>query len=78
MAGPHRKIHQDSPLKSRNTTIGHLHMRIQGLQSTKEKHPDTDLEENNKTNLVFCTTLDHSTTKEGNIYSDLCERFHTT
>ena len=29
--------------KSRNTTMGHMHMRIQGLQSTNDKPPDTDL-----------------------------------
>ena len=29
--------------KSRNTTMGQLHMRRQGLQSTNEKPPDTDL-----------------------------------
>ena len=55
--------------KSSNTTIGHLHMRIQGLQPTKETPPDTDLEEKIKINLVFCTTVDPSTTKEGKIYS---------
>ena len=38
--------------------MGHLHTRRQGLQSTKQKPPDTDLEENIKTNVVFCTTLD--------------------
>ena len=30
--------------KSRNTTMGHLHMRRQGLQSNKEKTPDTNPE----------------------------------
>ena len=25
--------------------MGHLKTRIQGLQSTKEKHPDTELED---------------------------------
>ena len=49
--------------KSRNTTIGHLYMRIQGLKYTKEKPHNTDLEDNNKTNVVFCTTLDPSTAK---------------
>ena len=29
--------------KSRNTKMGHLHMRIYGLQSTKLKPTDTDL-----------------------------------
>ena len=53
--------------KSRNKTIVHLHMRRQGLQLTKEKPLDTDLEENIKTNVVFFTTVEPSTTKEGKI-----------
>ena len=60
-----------------NTMMGHLHRRRQGLKSTKEKPPDTDLEYNIKTNVVYCTTVDPSTTKEGNIYLDLCGRFPT-
>ena len=64
--------------KSRNTKIGNLHMRRQGIQLTKEKPPDTDLEDNIKTNLLFCTTEDPSTNKEGKIYSDICRRFPTT
>ena len=31
--------------KQRNTTMGNLHMRRQGLQYSKEKPPDTDLED---------------------------------
>ena len=58
--------------------MGHLHMIIQGLQSTKEKPPDIDLEDKRKTNVVFCTTVDPSTTKEGNVYSDLCGWLPTT
>ena len=53
--------------KSRNTTMGHLHMRRQGLKSTKEKPPDIDLEDNIKTNVVCCATLEPSTTKESKI-----------
>ena len=53
-------------------------MRRKGIHSTKEKPLDTDLEDKSKTNEVFCTTLDPSTTKEGKIYSDLCRRFPTT
>ena len=53
-------------------------MRRKGIQSTKEKPPDTDLEDKIKTNVVFCTTIDPSTTKEGGIYSDLCGRLPTT
>ena len=29
-------------------------------------------------NVLFCTTVDSSTTKEGKIYSYLCGRFPTT
>ena len=60
--------------KSRNTTMGHLNMRIQGIQSTKEKPTSIDLEENIKTNGVFFTTVDPTTTEEGKIYSDICGR----
>ena len=52
-------------------------MRRQGLQSTKEKPPDTNLEENIKNNVVYFTTVDSIITKEGNIYSDICKRFPT-
>ena len=58
--------------------MGHLHMIIQGLQSTKEKTPYTYLEDNITMNVVYCTTLEPSTTKEGKIYSDLCGCFPTT
>ena len=53
-------------------------MRRQGLKSTKEKPPDTDLEENIKTNVVYYTTVDPSTTQEGKIYSYLCGILPTT
>ena len=53
-------------------------MRIQGLQSTKEKPSDKTLEDNIKTNLLYCTTVDPITTKEVRIYSDICGRFPTT
>ena len=49
--------------------MGNLHMRRQELQSTKDTPPDTELEEKIKINLVFCTTVDPSTTKKGKIYS---------
>ena len=58
--------------------MGHLQIRRQGLQSTKDKPPDADLYDNIKTNVVYCTTVEHSTTKEGKIYSDLCGRLPTT
>ena len=43
-------------------------MRRQGLQWTKEKPTDTDLEDKTKKNVVYCTTVEPSTTKEGKIY----------
>ena len=46
------KLIQKHLEKSRNTTMGHLHMRRQGLKLTKEKPPATDLEDNIKTNVV--------------------------
>ena len=58
--------------------MGNLHMGIKGLQSNKEITPDIDLEEKIKTNLFFCTTVDLRTTREGNIYSDICGSFVTT
>ena len=58
--------------------MGHLHMIIQGLQSTKEKPPDIELKIYIKTNVVYCTTVYPSTIKEGKIYSDLCGRLATT
>ena len=53
--------------KSRNTTMVLLNMRRQGLQSTREKPPYTDLEENTTTNILYCTTVKPSTIKEGKI-----------
>ena len=58
--------------------MGHLHMKLQGLQSTRKKDPDTDLEERFKTNVAFCTTVEPRTTQEGNIYSNLCRHFPIT
>ena len=58
--------------------MGHLHMRRKGLQSTKDKSADTDMEYKSKTNVMFCTTGYPSTTNEGNCYSDICRRFPTT
>ena len=58
--------------------MGHLYMIRQGIQSTKKKPPDTHPEENIKTNVVYYTTVEPSTTKEGKIYSDLCGFFSTT
>ena len=38
---------------SRNTTMGHLNIRRQGLQSNKDKPPDTYLEYIIKSKVVF-------------------------
>ena len=59
--------------KSTNTKMGHLHMRIQGLKSTRDIPQDKDMKYKSKTNLVFYTTVDPSTMKEGkftHIYED--------
>ena len=48
--------------KSRNTTMGHLNMRKQRLQQTKDKPPDTDLEDKITTNVLYCTTVEPITT----------------
>ena len=53
-------------------------MRRQGSQLTKEKPPDTDLEDKIKNNVVYFTNVNPSTTKEGKIYSYICGRFPTT
>ena len=45
--------------------MGHLHMIRQGLQSTKEKHLDTYMEDNSRTNVAFHTMVDTRTMKEG-------------
>ena len=58
--------------------MGHIQMRRKGLQPTKEKTPDTYLEDKKKTDLVFCTTVYPRTTKEGKIYLELCGSFPTT
>ena len=57
------RLIKKNPEKSFNTTIGQMNMIRQGLQSTKEKPPYTDLEDKIKTNVVYCTTVDPSTTK---------------
>ena len=55
--------------------MGHLHMRRQGLQSTRNKQTYTYLEDKCNTNLFFCTTVDPSIMKEVKSYSNLCWRF---
>ena len=42
------------------------------------KPQDTDLGYNSKRNVVFCTTVEPSTIKEGGIYYDLCRGFPNT
>ena len=49
--------------KYKNTKMGHLYMRRQGLQLTKQEPPDTNLEENITMNVLYCTTVEPSTTK---------------
>ena len=54
-------------------TLGKLHMRIQGLKSTREKPLDIYLEGKRKKNVVLCTTVDPSTKNEEkftHIYED--------
>ena len=59
-------------------TFVHLNMRRQGLQSTREKPSDIELEGRRITNIILCTTVDPNTTKEGKSYSDICGRFPIT
>ena len=61
--------------KSMNKTMGCLHMTLQGLKSTRKKTPDTYQEYNFNNNVVFCATVDPSTTQECKFYSDLCGHF---
>ena len=58
--------------------MGHFHMRRQGLQSAKDNSPDTGLYNKITNNVVYFTTVDPSTTKEGKIYSYICGHFPTT
>ena len=43
----------------------HLHMKIQVLQSSIDKPPDTEIKDKCKTNIVLCTAVDLITSKEG-------------
>ena len=54
--------------KSMNITIGHLHMRLQGLKSTRKTTPYKYIEENLKTNVFFCDTMYAGTTQWGKFY----------
>ena len=58
--------------------MGHLHMRRQGMKSTRNRIPDIYLEDRCKTSVVFFTTMDSNPTKEGKFYSYLCVRFPIT
>ena len=61
--------------KSINTTLVHIHMKRQEVQSTRKKASDIDISENINTNLVFFVKLDPSDSNKGKIYSDICGRF---
>ena len=54
--------HTEKPIY---TTMGHLHMRRKGIQSTRKKPPYTDLDDKCNTGVVLCTAVEPSTTKEG-------------
>ena len=58
--------------------MGHLNMRRQGPQPTKEKSPDTDPEDKSKPNVLFCITVEPRKTKERKFYSNICGHFPTT
>ena len=58
--------------------MGHLQIIRQGLQSTRNKTPNTELEDKFNTNVFFCTIVYPITSQEGNIYSNLCGRFPIT
>ena len=47
-----------------NTTMRRLHMRLQGMKSTRKKNTDTYINNKCKTNVVFCTNMDRSKMKE--------------
>ena len=49
--------------KSTNTTMVHLHMKLQGIKSTRTKNSDTDLEDNPKNNSAFCSNMVSSKTQ---------------
>ena len=53
--------------KAIKKTIGNLHMRRKGLQSTRRKPPYTYLEDKCETNVVFSITVDPSKTKKWKI-----------
>ena len=74
----HRGFNQYSYIKSINTTMVHLHKKLQGVKLTRNTTTGTDLEENCKTNVVFYATMEPSTTQEGKFYSKLCWRFLIT
>ena len=58
--------------------MGQPHIIRQELKSIREKPPDTYLEDKSKKNVMFCTSVDPSTTKEENFYSVLCKRIPAT
>ena len=70
LTGLTKKLVQRHLKKSRNTKMVHLQMKRHSIKSTKGKPSDIDLKDKIKINVLFCTILDPSTTKEGKIYSD--------
>ena len=48
--------------------MGHPHIRRKGLQSTRKKPLETDLENKWETNVVFLNTVDPSKTKGSKFY----------
>ena len=44
MTGPHRGINKEASRETDKKQIGHLHMRQQGIKSTRKKPPDKNLE----------------------------------
>ena len=57
--------------------MGHLHMKRQGLQPTKEKLLIQTCNTRFK-NVVFFTTVDPIPTKDGSFYSYICGHLPTT
>ena len=66
-SGLYESITKNQIDKSTNTTIVHLHMKIQGAKYTRNKAPYTDPSNNRKNNLVFCVKVDLIDTNKGKI-----------
>ena len=61
--------------KSINTMLVQIHLKRQGVKSTRKKAPDMDLSDSIKTNLAFFVSVDPSDYYERKIYYDLYGRF---